>query len=203
VLGMYGAAAAERGIFAGMASINGLLSAPLVHRDVISALSAERESVDLLRSSVAPKLAAFIDIPPLRYDDFAAKVRAMESERLYGAFDGYPLDLETTGVVLRDLAPHPGWMDSAQQHGAFFRQLLDRDVRDLDVGTDVEQLIVHGRHNLLHSCGHAHVVARDLQSRGQKVRICNVDGRHNDFMQFEAPVFQQQVAPLLVEMVLS
>ena len=115
-LGLFGAASEQHGLFDSLIACNGLLSAPLVHQHVIAELRAEKRAVEDLRRTTPAKHAKFIDIPPLDYNAFREKVLAMNDNEIYGGFAGYPLDFETTRVVLRDLADHHDWR-GAKQHG--------------------------------------------------------------------------------------
>lgn len=196
-------AAAERGaipLFDAVVSANGLLSAPLAHRAILDHMKAHPDSVAQLRREVEAA-GVPVELPPADYAEFAARVRAMDDDGLYSPFAGYPLDLETTRVVLRDLVAHGRW-SSPSMHGAFFKELLDKDVSQLaDELCTIPVLLVHGRHNKLHAAAHVEEVALRLRSAAQRTvapcKVAMVDVRHNDFMSYDDPALEEVCAHIL------
>lgn len=206
-IGLFEAAAEREAapLFDAVISANGLLSAPLVHQAILSHMKANPESVEQLKREVEevrrsqPQVC--VDLPPPDYGAFAAYVRAMDDDGIYSAFAGYPLDLETTRVVMRDLVAHGDW-NCARMHGAFFRELLGKDVSRLadELGA-TPVLLLHGRHNKLHSPSHVEEVALRLRSSPERsVAPCKVamfDARHNDFMSYDDATLEEVCATIL------
>ena len=183
-LGLFEAAATQQGLYDRLISGNGLLNAKEVFADVIQHLKDNLPDVELLQQEIQSSNVD-VPMPPLSFEQFLSMIDNMDENCTYGAFQGYPLDLESTRVVLRDLAPHPGWK-CQQVVGSFFKDLISKDVTRFGHELkDTPILFVHGKHNLLHSEKHA----RQVSFTFPLSKFVSLDGAHNDFMNAQSPVF--------------
>lgn len=135
------------------------------------------------------------------YVDWMEVKRVVQEDREYRVLHGksqledpfihYPLDPPTADYVEKELAVLTpfGNKTALQFTDSIINMNAEKVVKDISVPV----FIAHGKDNLLHPIDEAHEL---YQAAGEKKHFYLIDGKHNDFMYDDHPVFQELIVQL-------
>jgi uncharacterized protein len=113
--------------------------------------------------------------------------------QLADTFIHYPLDPATADYVEKELAVLSpfGKQTVLQFTDSIINMNAEKDVKDVTVPL----FIAHGKDNLLHPIDESYGI---YEAANEPKQLYIIDGKHNDFMYHEHPVFQELVSELKI-----
>mmetsp|Transcript_24961 Transcript_24961/g.41600 ORF Transcript_24961/g.41600 Transcript_24961/m.41600 type:complete len:702 (-) Transcript_24961:248-2353(-) len=175
-------------VYDGIAMLNAILNADVVHSSVIKSVNENRVALQK-RIDDNPSISKDVTLPPPSLTEFKAHVDSMDPTTLYPAFEGYPLDAKTLDVVINQLYSH-GSYQVPRVRGAFWKELQSVNFDGTKLHPQTRALLVHGDSNELHDPTNTagFIKTNESQVMGGAVQLLP-GGKHNDFMHFGAPNF--------------